>query len=97
METSPCLWSLAPGFDPVHKSWDGEAILYDCFSGDTHVLDDLCIEMIQLLPKIAPCSERQVMEGVADALEIELDGDLELLIQQRLQALVRLNILQCRI
>jgi PqqD family protein of HPr-rel-A system len=33
------LWRLAPGQALVHRSWDGETLLFNDLSGDTHLLD----------------------------------------------------------
>ncbi len=91
---SPSGWRLASGFDPIHKGWSGETLLYDRFSGDTHVLDDVCMAIIELLAK-GPLSEVLILKEIVQCLDVGSGIDLDLVVQQRLAALVQLNILQC--
>lgn len=91
---SPSGWSLAPGFAPVYKSWDGETLLYDQFSGDTHIVDSMCIAVIESL-STGRLSEDQLLEQMARRFDVEPGIDLGAMLRQRLDALVRLNMLQC--
>ena len=87
-------WCLASNFDPIHKGWCGETLLYDQFSGDTHVVDDVCMAIIELLTK-APLSEALILKEIVQCLDVVPGVDVDLIVKQRLAALVQLNILQC--
>lgn len=91
---SPSIWRLVPEFDPLYKRWNGETVLYDRFSGDTHVLDDFCIVVIESLSQKS-LSEARLLSEVAQCFGVESGVDLGGMLQQRLDALVKLNILQC--
>lgn len=91
---SPSDWCLTHGFAPLYKSWSGETLLYDQFSGDTHLLDELCMVVIEVLLRGA-LPEKALLQEVAGAFDIESESDFSLMLQQRLDALVKLNIVQC--
>ncbi|MDZ4261081.1 MAG: HPr-rel-A system PqqD family peptide chaperone [Pseudomonadota bacterium] len=91
---SPPGWCLASGFDPLYKGWHGETLLYDQFSGDTHVVDDLCMAIIELLAK-GCLSEEQILKKIVQYIDVDPGIDFDPVVQQRLAALVKLNILQC--
>jgi PqqD family protein of HPr-rel-A system len=42
-------WGLAPGQALLHREWDGEYLLYNSLSGDTHLLDARAMRMLQAL------------------------------------------------
>jgi PqqD family protein of HPr-rel-A system len=42
-------WSLRPGQTLQHRHWDGEYVLYNDLSGDTHLLGDAAIVLLQAL------------------------------------------------
>ena len=51
------IWRLAPGQRLLHRCWDGECVIYNDLSGDTHLLDEFTIELLRLLqavPQTAP-------------------------------------------
>ncbi len=91
---SPSGWCLASGFAPIYKGWHGETLLYDQFSGDTHVVDDVCMAIIELLAE-GCLSEEQILKKIVQYLDVDPEIDFDLIVQQRLAALVKLNILQC--
>lgn len=42
-------WRIVPGQSLLHRSWDGQAVLYNEVSGSTHLLDDATLELLQAL------------------------------------------------
>ena len=51
------IWRLAPGQSLLHRCWDGECVIYNDLSGDTHLLDEFTFELLRLLqamPQTAP-------------------------------------------
>ena len=48
MSSSP-IWRLAPGQRLVHRCHDGECVLFNDLSGDTHLLDESVVNLLQVL------------------------------------------------
>jgi len=58
------------------RLWDGECVLYDDLSGDTHHLEPLTAAALLMFDE-RPLSIEELAERMADVLEVE--GDEELL------------------
>ena len=71
-------WRVVPGQSLLHRSWDGQAVLYNDVSGSTHLLDEATLELLHAL-----------RDG--DILPQELD-DPEL--QPTLEALRKLHLVE---
>jgi PqqD family protein of HPr-rel-A system len=57
-------WSLRPGQTLQHRHWDGEYVLYNDLSGDTHLLGDAAIVLLQALrSRPATCSALATILG----------------------------------
>jgi PqqD family protein of HPr-rel-A system len=61
-------WHLAPGQLLAHRGWDGEYVLYNDLSGDTHLLAEPALRVLQALQR-GPCDE-----AALDALLATADG-----------------------
>jgi PqqD family protein of HPr-rel-A system len=49
-------WGLAPGQGLLHRAWNGETLLFNDLSGDTHLLDGPAMAMLVAL-QAGPLSE----------------------------------------
>ena len=49
---SSVIWRLAPGQRLLHRCWDGECVIYNDLSGDTHLLDEFTFELLRLLQAV---------------------------------------------
>lgn len=67
MRSSP-IWRLAPGQRLVHRCHDGECVLFNDLSGDTHLVDELTLGLLQALAE-APQSASALADGGADSIE----------------------------
>ena len=47
--TSFPIWRLAPGQRLQYRCWDGECVLYNDLSGDTHLLDEFALALLEQL------------------------------------------------
>lgn len=47
--TSLPIWRLAPGQRLQYRCWDGECVLYNDLSGDTHLLDEFALALLEQL------------------------------------------------
>lgn len=39
-------WRVVPGQSLLHRSWDGQVVLYNDVSGSTHMLDASTLELL---------------------------------------------------
>lgn len=65
-------WSLRPGQTLQHRHWDGEYVLYNDLSGDTHLLGDAAIVLLFALR--AGAATRQAL---AATLQTQFDADAD--------------------
>jgi PqqD family protein of HPr-rel-A system len=73
MTVSP-IWRLAPGQRLLHRCWDGECVLYNDLSGDTHVLDEVALALLlQLRAAPQPVLQLAAACGLDAPLAVE-DG-----------------------
>ena len=47
--SSPPIWRLTPGQRLLHRCHDGECVLFNDLSGDTHLLDEATLGLLQAL------------------------------------------------
>lgn len=83
-------WRLQPGQTLQHRQWDGECVLYNDLSGDTHLLGEAAVELLLALRR-----EPATRDALAAVLEAEFDidpADLGAETDQLLQHLERLHL-----
>lgn len=56
-------WRLAPGQRLRRRHWQGESVLYNDLSGDTHLLDEAAIHVLLALQP-GPATQRALAAGV---------------------------------
>ena len=61
----PTSWRLAPGQHLLHRCWDGECVLYNDLTGDTHLVDEFALELLELL-RAAPMPATQLAVALGD-------------------------------
>jgi PqqD family protein of HPr-rel-A system len=64
------MWCLSPGQLLTHRGWDGEYLVYNDLSGDTHLLGELAVELLLALRQGA-------RDESALAAELALSADPE--------------------
>lgn len=50
------MWRLTPGQSLAWRAWDGECVLYNDLSGDTHLLTEDALLLLQAVQR-GPCDE----------------------------------------
>ena len=68
-------WRITPGQALRHRQWQGEVVLYNDLSGDTHLLDESALHLLNIL-KTSPASEPTLAASVRLAFEAD-DGEVE--------------------
>jgi PqqD family protein of HPr-rel-A system len=69
------MWRLTPGQMLVHHGWDGEYVLFNDLSGDTHLLDESALLLLLTLGQ-GPRAEA-ALQGATGADVEGLLADLE--------------------
>ncbi|MDB5793041.1 MAG: HPr-rel-A system PqqD family peptide chaperone [Massilia sp.] len=71
----PTSWRLAPGQHLLHRCWDGECVLYNDLTGDTHLVDEFALELLEMLraaPMAHPLPEDPLAAVLADLAALHL-------------------------
>jgi PqqD family protein of HPr-rel-A system len=68
-------WRITPGQALRHREWQGEVVLYNDLSGDTHLLDESALHLLHILQD-GPASEPALAGAVRLAFEAE-DGEVD--------------------
>ena len=61
--TSSPIWRLAPGQRLQYRCWDGECVLYNDLSGDTHLLDEFALALLAQVQQ-APQAAAQLAAAI---------------------------------
>jgi len=90
--TSLPIWRLAPGQRLQYRCWDGECVLYNDLSGDTHLLDEFAVALLEQLK-----TEPQAAAQLAAAFELDAQEEDALLqtVLDDLAALFLVDLLPC--
>lgn len=83
-----------PGFNPLWHTWEDEVVVFDRFSGDTHLFDTLSAVLIRSLTRL-PFEQQVLIEQMAISHACEADAEFVELIQARLQGLAQLGVIEC--
>lgn len=74
------MWRLTPGQTLLRHGWDGEYVLYNDLSGDTHLLTDTACTLLSRLQAGPKDEAALALSCAVDADTVEsLLADLELL------------------
>ena len=68
-------WRITPGQALRHREWQGEVVLYNDLSGDTHLLDESALHLLQLL-RNGPASAHALADAMRAAFEAD-DGEVD--------------------
>lgn len=66
-------WRLAPGQQLALRGWDGEYVLYNDLSGDTHLLGEAAVALLRRL-HVAPARAAVLRAVCEDASEAEVEA-----------------------
>lgn len=86
------MWHVVPGQSLAFQEWDGEAVLYNDLSGNTHLLDGAAIEVLEAL-RPAPATAATLAAALADRIECDAD-ELTTLIDELLAGLAGLDLVE---
>lgn len=96
MRTLPT-WRLLPGQRLLHRCWEGECVLYNDLSGDTHLLGECALGLLQLLQagaRTAPLLAAALGWGAASGNETAVPADGEALLDALLADLAALHLIE---
>ena len=86
------MWRVVPGQSLACREWDGEAVLYNDLSGNTHLLDCAAVDLLQALQP-GPLDAAVLAARLADTFGVGAD---ELLpdIEAMLDDLAKLDLVE---
>ena len=70
------MWRLIPGQSLQFRTWDGESVLYNDLSGDTHLLGDSAIHLLLALQASAQ-EQHALVDSLCAAFQVERDEEAE--------------------
>ena len=86
------MWRLTPGQALASREWDGEAVLYNDLSGNTHLLDGAALDLLHAL-RDQPADAATLAARLADHFDAG-DDDLVSLIDDMLATLAGLDLIE---
>jgi PqqD family protein of HPr-rel-A system len=86
------MWRVVPGQLLACREWDGEAVLYNDLSGNTHLLDGAAIDVLQAL-RAAPLDAAALAGRLAERFGATPD-ELGAEIEDMLAELARLDLVE---
>lgn len=86
------MWRVVPGQSLGFREWDGEAVLYNDLSGNTHLLDGGAIDVLLAL-RMRPADAATLAAGLAGHVEADADA-LSLMIEDMLAGLAALDLVE---
>lgn len=87
-------WQLIPGFDPLWQIWDDDIVVYDRFSGSTHLVDVVSAELIHCLAS-GPLKQHIVIQRLAVSHECDVTEEFAEMVRLRLQGLAQRGVVEC--
>jgi len=85
-------WQLIRAADLRVREWDDSGVIYDAANGNTHLVDALGLELLDLLRQRSWSLEELVVE-LRDALPDEIGADAKpRLLSAKLEQLARLDL-----
>jgi PqqD family protein of HPr-rel-A system len=95
MAITSSTWKIPPRNELYWNSWDDEVIVYNNWSGDTHLLNSIAIEILNYFQQNGVCSSIAVTEYVSQFVNLDEDtGDLRLLIDEHISQLDKLGLIE---
>lgn len=77
------LWSVIPNLKLLSVTWDDETVVYNCSSGDTHLLNRIATEALICLQN-HPCTRKELADMLISPSILsenqELDEEIETLL-----------------
>lgn len=79
-------WGVTPGFSPEWREWEGEVVVFDSYSGDTHAFDPITAFVLQCLSTQSQDMET-LMKQVAEQFGVPVDSELMVYLEKVLNKL----------
>ena len=75
----PLLWHVIDECEPSLRCWEGDFVVYNGLSGNTHILDIVSGTVLSNIVQ-EPCTQEGLYRIVADFLEVPVDEKLEAIV-----------------
>ena len=88
------MWQVVPGQSLAFREWEGEAVLYNDWSGSTHLLDGAAVDLLCALRE-RPADNAALASQLADRFGADAaDAGFLAEIDEMLAALARLDLVE---
>ena len=85
-------WRTTAGFSPEWREWEGEVVVFDSYSGDTHAFDAITAFVLETLSAQSQDTQT-LMEQVADQFALPPDSELLAYLDKALNQLSSLRLI----
>src|SRR6185436_11881504 len=93
LDAAPPVWRLSVASPLPLRVWDGEVVVYNPISGDTHMLDVVTGELLRAITA-GPAAVESLRQAAAAFLDVPDDDQLGRHVGQALAALDELGLIE---
>jgi PqqD family protein of HPr-rel-A system len=87
----PLAWKIGDASKLCWRIWDGECVVFDSRSGETHLLNPLAVEVLQTLEQ-GPADGSHLTRLIASTFALEAEPDLARAVDEVLTRLDELGL-----
>jgi PqqD family protein of HPr-rel-A system len=87
------MWRVVPGQRLAFREWDGEVVLFNDLSGNTHLLEGAALDVLHALHD-QPGDSAALAQRLAPRFDLDDDADLPAIISDLIAALARLDLVE---
>lgn len=87
------MWRVVPGQLLAYREWDGEVVLFNDLSGNTHLLEGAALDVLHAL-HAQPDDTAALAQRLASQFDLDDGADLPSVISDLITALSRLDLVE---
>lgn len=87
------MWRVVPGQLLAFREWDGEVVLFNDLSGNTHLLEGAALDLLHVLHEQA-CDTPALAQRLALHFDLDDGADLSAVITDLITSLARLDLVE---
>lgn len=87
------MWRVVPGQLLAFREWDGEVVLFNDLSGDTHLLEGAALDVLHAL-QAQPADSATLARRLAPHFDLDDGADLPAVIADLITSLTRLDLVE---
>jgi PqqD family protein of HPr-rel-A system len=87
------MWRVVPGQLLAFREWDGEVVLFNDLSGNTHLLEGAALDVLHAL-QAQPADTAALAQRLAPHFDLDDDADLPAVLSDLIASLARLDLVE---